>query len=49
MFFTVYSKFGHEYGKIIEEEERIEILKILRKYMSMPEENINQEFRLKKI
>ena len=43
MFFTVYSKCGHEYGKIIEEEERIKILKILRKYIFMPEENINQE------
>ena len=54
----VYNKCGHEYEKIFKEEESIEIIEIIgsinnieeyQKYIIMPEENINQEFRLKKI
>ena len=54
----VHSKCGHKYEKIFKEEESNETLKILsfintwksiRKYIIMPERNINQEFRLKKI
>ena len=52
------SKCENEDEKIFKEEESTEILKILglinyiehiRKYKVMPEENINQEFRSKKI
>ena len=50
----VYSKCGHEYGKIFKEGESIELLKILgieeqQKILTMPEENMDQEFRLKNI
>ena len=54
----VYTKCGHECEKIFQEEESIEILKTLglinnieeyQKYIIMPQENVNQEFRLKTI
>ena len=47
----VYSKCGHEYGKLFKEEESIEILKILGSVNTTDQElikNKNQELKLEK-